>query len=107
MFGLGPFLSFLIGTSIPARGMSRGEVMSVIYTNLALIGWLGLITLAFGWQALLLIQLPVLWLAGAAGIWLFYENPQLQAAPTLDLAKGFKSIFLGLYDEQAKKMVPL
>jgi omega-6 fatty acid desaturase (delta-12 desaturase) len=169
MFVLGPLFSFLIVPRFPQAYMSRGERASIWTTNLGLLAMFGLIYLAGGWQALLLIQLPVMWLAGAAGIWLFYiqhqfeesywvdnpqwdyfraafegasyyklprllqwfsgnigfhhihhlspripnyllekcyrENPDLHNAPTFNLITGLKALTLGLYDEQAQKMV--
>ena len=52
--------------------------MSVIYTNMAILGLVTLISLAIGWQAFILIQLPILWIGGAFGIWLFYIQHQFE-----------------------------
>jgi omega-6 fatty acid desaturase (delta-12 desaturase) len=169
MVTVGPIFSFLIIPRIPTAKMSRVEKMSILYTDLALLAVCGLIILTFGWQAYVLIQLPVMWLAGAAGIWLFYiqhqfeesywvnnsqwdytraafegssyyklprilqwfsgnigfhhihhlspripnyllekcyrENPFLRNVPTFNLITGLKALSLGLYDEQAEKMI--
>lgn len=78
MFLIGPIFSFLLIPRIPLKSMSRIEKLSVIYTDLALLAVFGLITAAFGWQAYFLIQLPVMWLAGIAGIWLFYIQHQFE-----------------------------
>lgn len=76
MFLLGAFYSFLLGHRLPARSTRRVERMSILFTNLLLVG-VGLTLSHFiGWRLYLLVQLPVLWLAGAAGIWLFYVQHQ-------------------------------
>ncbi len=78
MFLVGPFISFLIGPRIPTATMSRNERTSVYLTDLGLLLLGGLIVLAGGWQAYVLIQLPVMWLAGVVGIWLFYIQHQFE-----------------------------
>ena len=50
--------------------------MSVVFTNLLIIGVVLIAAQSIGWRTYLLIQLPVTWIAGAAGIWLFYVQHQ-------------------------------
>ena len=38
------------------------------------------LSLALGWQTLLLVHAPVLLLSGAAGVWLFYVQHQFERA---------------------------
>jgi omega-6 fatty acid desaturase (delta-12 desaturase) len=45
-------------------------------TNLLIIAVVLIADRFIGWKPYLLIQLPVLWFAGAAGIWLFYVQHQ-------------------------------
>ena len=78
MFGLGPLYMFLILHRLPIPVYGKKEVMSVIYTNMAILGLVTLISLAIGWQAFILIQLPILWIGGAFGIWLFYIQHQFE-----------------------------
>ncbi len=79
MFGLGPIFIFMLRQRIPLSGAKWKEVRSVLLTDLALIGIaVGLIA-AFGWKAYVLIQLPVMWLAGLFGIWLFYIQHQYES----------------------------
>src|SRR3712207_1222276 len=56
MLLVGPSLVFLFERRFPQRGMSRGILLSVVATNLALaawaIGWSALV----GWQTFLLLQ---------------------------------------------------
>ena len=78
MFGLGPIFIFMLRQRVPLPGSKWKEVRSVLLTDLALaaLAW-GLIA-AFGWKAYVLIQLPVMWLAGLFGIWLFYIQHQYE-----------------------------
>ena len=78
MFGLGPLYMFLILHRLPIPIYGKKEVMSVIWTNLAIFALAALIITAIGWQAYILIQLPILWMAGAFGIWLFYIQHQFE-----------------------------
>ena len=39
-----------------------------------------LLSLALGWQVVLLVHLPVMLLAGAPGVWLFYVQHQFECA---------------------------
>jgi omega-6 fatty acid desaturase (delta-12 desaturase) len=58
----------------------KKEWASVLWNNLflALIGW-GLVE-TIGWRALLWIELPILLIAGAVGVWLFYVQHQFEEA---------------------------
>jgi omega-6 fatty acid desaturase (delta-12 desaturase) len=76
MFGLGPLFTFVFGYRFWRRGSDRRVRRSVLLTNLALAGAaLGVVSLA-GWKAFLLVQLPIIQIAGAVGIWLFYVQHQ-------------------------------
>lgn len=80
MLGLGPFLSFLIGPRIPAPSSSKADRRSILLTDLAiLIVFVGM-SLLIGVKEYLIIQIPVMWLAGAAGIWMFYVQHQFEYA---------------------------
>jgi omega-6 fatty acid desaturase (delta-12 desaturase) len=72
MFGIGPIFTFLIGNRFASRDSGPRERKSVLFTNLALLGIAVTMHLLIGIQAYLLIQLPILMIGGAAGIWLFY-----------------------------------
>lgn len=49
----------------------RKERISVYLTNLFIAGFLLTLTLLFGWQPVLLVQLPVITVASIIGVWLF------------------------------------
>lgn len=76
LIGLGAFFNFVLSNRIPTRKLKRNELMSVIFTNLLIVAVALAAAASIGWQTYLLIQLPVLWIAGALGIWLFYVQHQ-------------------------------
>lgn len=76
MFGLGPVGSFLISQRFPQKGAKRRERQSVLFTNLAILFIVGLASVTIGFGTYVRIQLPVIILGGAVGIWLFYVQHQ-------------------------------
>lgn len=78
LFGLGALFSFLLRYRLPTRKAKRRERVSVLFTNLLIISVFLLAASAIGWRTYLLIQLPVVWIAGAAGVWLFYVQHQFE-----------------------------
>ena len=76
LFGLGALFIFLLSNRLPMLTAKRREQMSVVLTNLLLVLVVLFAARFIGWQTYLLIQLPVLWIAGAAGVWLFYVQHQ-------------------------------
>jgi omega-6 fatty acid desaturase (delta-12 desaturase) len=76
MLGLGAMFTFFLANRLPTREVKRKQRMSVLLTNLLIIAVILIANGLFGWRTYLLIQLPVFWLAGAAGIWLFYVQHQ-------------------------------
>lgn len=78
MFGVGPLASFLIFHRIPRKGASKRERWSVHLTSLGLAALVTTLILAMGLNEYLMIQIPVLMIAGVAGIWLFYVQHQFE-----------------------------
>jgi omega-6 fatty acid desaturase (delta-12 desaturase) len=76
MFFLGPIYTFLFLNRIPARGSGSRRFLSVILTDLGIAAVAVGLSLAFGWRTYLMIQLPVILMAGTIGIWLFYVQHQ-------------------------------
>ncbi|MBI5092994.1 MAG: fatty acid desaturase [Candidatus Hydrogenedentes bacterium] len=76
IFGLGPLFMFLIAQRYCNKGSRRRERVSVIFTNLALIAVVTIACLTIGAKTYLLIQLPITFVSGAAGLWLFYIQHQ-------------------------------
>ncbi len=78
MFGLGPIWSLVIQPRLlPKRG-SRAHRNSVLLTNLAVLAAVAGVCLLIGWQTFLLIQLPMVLIAGGAGVWLFFVQHQFE-----------------------------
>lgn len=78
LFALAPLFLFVVLQRVPSLKAPQRERYSVYWTNLG-IGTLaaGLIWL-FGWETYLALQLTVLVVAGAAGVWLFYVQHQFE-----------------------------
>jgi omega-6 fatty acid desaturase (delta-12 desaturase) len=72
MFGLGPAFMFLLRFRFSSKGARKHERKSVVVTNLAILSIVVLAGLAIGIRTYLIIQLPVILIAGAIGLWLFY-----------------------------------
>ena len=80
MFGVGPAWIFLIKQRLPF-GMMRsgtGPWVSTMATNLVIAALSGLLIWQVGLVAFLLVQLPVVILAGTVGVWLFYVQHQFE-----------------------------
>ena len=78
LFVLAPFWVFLIEQRFPSRGAGKRERRGVQWTNAALLAVAVLMSLTIGIKAYVLIQFPVMLMAGGAGIWLFYVQHQFE-----------------------------
>jgi acyl-lipid omega-6 desaturase (Delta-12 desaturase) len=78
MFTIGPLWSLVIGPRIPPKNGSKKLRRNVHLTNLALLLAIGGICVLIGPLDYLLIQAPTVFLAGAAGVWLFYVQHQFE-----------------------------
>jgi omega-6 fatty acid desaturase (delta-12 desaturase) len=78
MFGLGPVFMFLLMHRFPVPNYGKKQTLSVIYANLVILAIGVAASLLMGWQAYLFIQVAVMWIAGAFGIWLFYIQHQFE-----------------------------
>jgi omega-6 fatty acid desaturase (delta-12 desaturase) len=72
MFVLGPIYQFLIRNRFNRKAARKKERINTYITNLLIILLTGLLCLAIGWKAFLLVEGPIFLLSGSAGIWLFY-----------------------------------
>lgn len=75
-----PLFLSLISYRIPHRNSGRAAIMSVLFTDLALVGIFTVAALTVGWKAYLLVQLPVIVIAWTLGVWLFYVQHQYEDA---------------------------
>jgi acyl-lipid omega-6 desaturase (Delta-12 desaturase) len=76
MFGLGPIYVLLIAHRLPSRGARKDRILSVIFTDLAIAAMISVAVLVIGIKACLMIGLPIIFMGGAAGVWLFYIQHQ-------------------------------
>lgn len=78
MFVLGPFYIFLIINRFNRKKARRKERMNTYLTNFLIAAVVGLLCWAIGWKAFILVHLPIFFISGAAGIWLFYVQHQFE-----------------------------
>jgi omega-6 fatty acid desaturase (delta-12 desaturase) len=81
MFGLGPPFLFILQQRLPVGLMNDKKAwLSVLGVNLVIVVVAaGLVALG-GVQAFLLVHLPIIAMAGAVGVWLFYVQHQFEGA---------------------------
>ncbi len=72
MFGLGPIYLFFITNRLNRKGAKRKERINMYLINVSIVAVYALLIWTIGWQAFLLVQLPILLVSGSLGIWLFY-----------------------------------
>jgi omega-6 fatty acid desaturase (delta-12 desaturase) len=78
MFFIGPLAIFLVAHRLVGRDSRPRERRSVQLTNLALLLVLVAVHFTIGLKAFVLVQLPILAVAGSAGVWLFYVQHQFE-----------------------------
>jgi acyl-lipid omega-6 desaturase (Delta-12 desaturase) len=78
MFGLGPIYGMVLHPRLVPRSARPRIRRSVIGTNLGLAALVGTLCLLVGWREYLLVQGPIMLIAGAAGVWLFYVQHQFE-----------------------------
>ena len=80
LFVIAPVLIFAFYQRVPTRSADVRERLSVWWMNLALLVMVFGLSLLFGWKTYLLIQLIIMAVSGAAGVWLFYVQHQFEDA---------------------------
>jgi omega-6 fatty acid desaturase (delta-12 desaturase) len=78
LFGIAPIIIFTIAQRFPKRYMNLKEKLYVHLSSLALVAAVLLLMYLIGWKTFLLVQLPVLYIATAHGVWLFYVQHQFR-----------------------------
>jgi acyl-lipid omega-6 desaturase (Delta-12 desaturase) len=78
MFGIGPLYGMILEPRFIGRTARPKIKRSVWGTNLALALAIGGICYLIGWRNFLLVELPLVPLAGGTGIWLFYVQHQFE-----------------------------
>jgi len=72
LFTIGSFIDFVILQRFPTPTAGQREKTSVLWTNVSLAAVVIILMQTVGWQAFLLVEIPILLLATSAGVWLFY-----------------------------------
>ena len=78
MFGIGPIWALLVQPRLVSRDARPRIRRSVHLTNLVLVVIVAALCLLIGWKEFVLIQAPMVFLAGTAGVWLFYVQHQFE-----------------------------
>jgi omega-6 fatty acid desaturase (delta-12 desaturase) len=78
MFGIGPLYTFAIRYRFWRRRDTSRARWNVIGTNAALLGIVLAMFLTVGLKAYLMVQGPIMALAAAVGVWLFYVQHQFE-----------------------------
>ncbi|MGJ7037140.1 omega-6 fatty acid desaturase (delta-12 desaturase) [Shinella sp. BE166] len=80
MFGIGPAWLFLFQQRLPFGMMRSGALpwISTMATNAAILVLAALVIWCVGIVPFLLIHLPIVLIAGSAGVWLFYVQHQFE-----------------------------
>lgn len=78
LFGFGPLYLFLVANRVNRKAAKRQERINTHVLTLIIVSIYLLIGFTLGWHVLLMVQLPIIYIAGMAGIWLFYVQHQFE-----------------------------
>ena len=78
LFGVAPLYLFLVHHRYWRSHDNSRARWSTIHTNLAVLAIVVIASLTIGFKAYLMIQLPIMVIAGGAGVWLFYVQHQFE-----------------------------
>jgi omega-6 fatty acid desaturase (delta-12 desaturase) len=78
MLGFGPLYVFLISHRFVSKHSGKREKVNLLLTNLAILAIILIAGATIGFKAYLMIQLPIIWLASTAGVWMFYIQHQFE-----------------------------
>lgn len=78
LLGIGGVFLFVVMNRFPSKALDRNEKIWVQITNLILAGIFTGLGFAIGFRELILIQLPIIYFASMAGVWLFYVQHQYE-----------------------------
>lgn len=78
LFGIAPIIIFTIAQRFPKKYMTLREKLYVHLSSLALAVAVVALIFLIGWKTFLLVQIPVLYIATAHGVWLFYVQHQFR-----------------------------
>lgn len=76
LFVVAPLVVFLGEYRFARRGAAKRERRSVYWTNAGIVAIASAASLVVGFKTYLMVQVPILMVAGTAGVWLFYVQHQ-------------------------------
>jgi omega-6 fatty acid desaturase (delta-12 desaturase) len=76
LLGFAGPLSFILVNRFTRRGMTGKQRRNIYFTNAVMLLLAAGVSWLIGWQAFLIIQLPVMYIAAVAGVYLFYLQHQ-------------------------------
>ena len=79
MLIIGPLVMFFIAHRFPSEHSGPREKKSVHWTSVALVLITIGISVVIGFVSFVMVMLPVIWIAGVFGLWLFYVQHQFDA----------------------------
>ena len=93
LFILGPFYLILISNRMNRKKARMEERLDTYLTNVAIVCLYGIMCWLIGWQSFLMIQGPIVFIASALGVWLFYiqhhfEDSYFEEDPEWDYVKA-------------------
>lgn len=78
LFAIAPVILFVLWFRFPRKVLSRKANRSTYITDLIVLIFVSGLILLMGWRAFLLIQIPIIYIATSAGVWLFYVQHQFE-----------------------------
>jgi omega-6 fatty acid desaturase (delta-12 desaturase) len=78
LFVLAPIFLFVLWFRFPKKNLTPAGNRSVYISNLIIAAFVSGGILLMGWKAFLMIQIPVIYAATVAGVWLFYVQHQFE-----------------------------
>lgn len=72
MFGFGPLYLVLVSSRFNRKDARQKERNNTYLTNILIVALYAVMISIVGWQAFLIVQGSIMFIAGALGIWLFY-----------------------------------
>lgn len=78
LLGVGPAYMFFLHHRFWRKGDDAASRWSVVATNVSLLAIALLASLTLGWKEYLLVQIPIMLIAGTMGVWLFYVQHQFE-----------------------------
>ena len=78
LFGIAPIIQFVIVNRLPNKKTNKKEHFHIQFTNVVMIALILILCFTIGWKEFLMVQLPILYLASAKGVWLFYVQHQYE-----------------------------